>query len=363
MTPRARIERALRGGRSEHVPFTIYECMIPQCAAERELRNRGLGIVNRRPVFKTHTPNVRVTEQAQWKEGRKLVRTLYETPHGVLTSLTEDVGFTTWRHELLFKRPEDYAAIRFLLRDEAYEPCYAEFAAAQAAFGEDAIFRANFGLEPLQELISGRIMAMETFCAEWMERRDEVLRLYEILVANRRRIYPLVAESPAGHANYGGNVVPEIIGRETFERYYVPHYNEAAEAMHRHGKAIGCHFDANTRLIAAAIGGTALDYIEAFTPAPDSDMTVAEARAAWPGKVLWINFPSSVHLRSDDEVERTTRQLIQQAGGGDGFLIGITEDMPPDRWQDSCRAIMRGIKETPLKAADYFLPGDSASDD
>ena len=27
----------------------------------------------------------------------------------------------------------------------------------------------------------------------------------------------------------------------TFEEYYVPHYNEAAEIMHRHGKLIGCH--------------------------------------------------------------------------------------------------------------------------
>jgi hypothetical protein len=27
----------------------------------------------------------------------------------------------------------------------------------------------------------------------------------------------------------------------------------------------------------------------------------------------------------------------------DGLLVGITEDMPPDRWQDSCRAIMDGL--------------------
>jgi hypothetical protein len=27
-----------------------------------------------------------------------------------------------------------------------------------------------------------------------------------------------------------------------------------------------------------------------------------------------------------------------------GLLIGITEDMPPDRWQHSCRAIMDGLE-------------------
>ena len=98
--------------------------------------------------------------------------------------------------------------------------------------GEDSIFRAAFGLEPLQELISGGYLKMQDFCYEWMERRDEVLKLYDALVEKRRQVYRLVAESPAGHANYGGNVVPEIIGLGIFRKYYLPHYQEAAELFH-----------------------------------------------------------------------------------------------------------------------------------
>ncbi len=343
MTPRTRVERALNGGHSDVVPFTFYEAFVQTSQTERELRNRGMCVVNRLPVVKTHRPNVKVTQQVHWEGERKLTRTRYETPVGELSTLAEDGGFTVWWHELLLKRPEDYAVIRFFLRDEVYEPAYAEFLRAQEEFGEDAIFRANFGLEPLQELISGGIMKMEQFCEEWMERRDEVLSLYEILVENRRKIYPLVAQSPAGHANYGGNVTPEIIGGKVFEEYFVPHYHEAAEVMHRHGKLIGCHFDANNRIIASAIAGLPLDYIEAFTPAPDTDMTLAEARAAWPDKVLWINFPSSVHLKSDAAVEQTMVDLVNEAGSVDGLLVGITENMPPDHWQNSCRAIMDGL--------------------
>jgi hypothetical protein len=171
-----------------------------------------------------------------------------------------------------------------------------------------------------------------------------VLRLYEALVENRRRLYPLIADSPASHANYGGNVVPEVVGRENFERYFVPHYNEAAQALHARGKLIGCHLDANCRLLADAIGATDLDYIEAFTPAPDTDMALAEARAAWPEKVIWINFPSSVHVREDQEVERFTFEMLDELDTVDGLLVGITEDIPADRWQGSCRAIMDGLE-------------------
>ncbi len=344
MTPAERVERALRGGHADKVPFTIYEAKIPPCAAERQLRNRGLCILNRKSVFRTHRPNVKVTQHTYWEADKQLVRTVYDTPVGSISTLVEPVGFTTWRHERMFKRPEDYKVILFLLQDERDEPCYEAFAQAQRDFGPDAYFRAALGLEPLQALISGEFLGMEDFCIEWMDRRDEILKLYDQIVQNRRRIYPIVAASPASHANYGGNVVPEVIGPDNFRRYYVPHYNEAAEVLHKHGKLIGCHYDANCGLLAEAIGATDLDYIEAFTPAPDTDMTLRQARQAWPNKVLWVNFPSSVHLRSDEEVERVTMDLLEQAGTPDGLLMGVTEDMPPDRWQRSCTAIMDGLE-------------------
>lgn len=273
-----------------------------------------------------------------------MTRTLYETPLGSLSTLTQAAGFTDWYHERMFRTPSDYAPLRFLIQDEVYEPIYEAFARMEAEASEDAIFRANMGYEPLQDLISGIYMDTQDFCIEWMERRDEILKLYDALVENRRKIYSIVAQSPAGHINYGGNVMPEIIGLRNFERYFVPHYNEAAEVVHRHGKLIGCHFDANCRLLAGAIAATDLDYVEAFTPAPDTDMTLGEARQAWPSKVLWLNFPSSVHLRPDAEVERATVEMLDELPDVDGLIVGITEDMPPHRWQGSCLAIMDGLE-------------------
>ena len=344
LSPRQLVERVLRGGHGQRVPFTMYESKIPQCAAERQLRNRGLCIVKRDVnVFKTHLPNVKVTQQVFWEGPRQFTRTVYETPVGLLSTLDEKAEFTVWHHQKLFKTPDDYKAILFLVQDECYEPAYKVLALAQERFGDDAIFRAGFGLEPLQSLISGSIMDMGDFCIQWMDNRDEVLKLYQAIAENRRKTYPLIAQSPAMHANYGGNVTPEIIGAETFEQYYLPHYQEAAEIMHRHGKLIGCHFDANCKLLAKTIASSDLDYIEAFTPAPDTDMTVAEARQAWPSKVLWLNFPSSLHLKSNERITEVTVELLDQAQTIDGLIMGVTEDIPEDRWRQSCWAIMDGL--------------------
>ena len=127
------------------------------------------------------------------------------------------------------------------------------------------------------------------------------------------------------------------------QKYYVPNYQEAAEEMHRHGKLIGVHFDANCRLFADDIAKMNLDYVEAFTPSPDTDMTLREAREAWPDKVIWINYPSSVHLRSEEEVEEITVELCEAADPGNGFIIGITEDLPANREDGNYRAILDGI--------------------
>lgn len=343
LTPRQRVEIAMRGGHADKVPFTVYECMIAQCVAEREVRNRGACIVQRRvPVFKTHRPNVKVTQHVYYEGERRFTRTYYETPVGTVSQLDEAAGFTSWHHEKMFKTPDDYKTLLFMIQDERYEPDYEAFAQAERDFGDDAIFRSSFGLEPLQTLISGNMMAMQDFCVQWMDNRDEILKLYDAIVAKRREVYKIVAESPVSHANYGGNVVPEITSPRMFREYYTPHYNEAAEIMHRHGKLIGVHFDDDCKLLAGEIAQTDLDYIEAFTPAPSTDMTLAEARQAWPGKVLWINFPCTAHLLPRDEVAAVTVDLIEQAGTPDGLLIGITDDPPPDRWRDSYRGIMDG---------------------
>lgn len=345
MTPRQHVERVLRGGHVNRIPFTVYESKIPQCAAEREMRNRGLCIVNRSvPVVRIHQPNVKVTSTHLYEQGRNIIRTVYETPVGSVSTMREPAGFTSWMHERMYKRPEDFKVIRFLIEDQRFEPCYGTFSQTQEWLGDDVILRVSFGLEPLQCLISGAYLGMETFCIEWMDHRDELLELYEAIVAQQRRLYPLIAASPCLHANYGGNVVSEVIGVENFRTYYLPHYHEAAEIMHRHGKLIGCHFDGQCGAIKEAIAETPLDYIEAFTPKPDTNMPLGEAREAWPDKVLWINFPSSLHLRSDAEVEAATVDLVGELGSDtDGLVMGITEDVPEDRWRGSFRAIMNGL--------------------
>jgi hypothetical protein len=74
-------------------------------------------------------------------------------------------------------------------------------------------------------------------------------------------------------------------------------------------------------------------------------MSLADALAAWPDKVLWINFPSSLHLADNLTIEATTRSLVREASPGNRFILGVTEDIPEDCWRRSLAAIAHGLDE------------------
>jgi hypothetical protein len=345
MTPRERVLAALHGEKTDQVPFTIYEAKIPQCSVERKLRNDGMCIVNRRTMpYVVESPNC-VTEGFSYAEnGRPRNRAITHTPAGDLSVVTEPAGFTSWTIERLFKGPEDYAKLLFTVKDQVYRANYEAFARAQEWMGDDVILRAGVGSTPLHQIMI-HWMGVETFAIEWAERRDEILKLEGAMRAQIRNVYPLIADSPATHANYGGNEVPEVMGPVRFREFCVPLYNECAEFFRPKGKLLGSHLDGNNAPWASDVAKSGLDYVEAFTPTPDTDMTLEDALKAWPDKVLWINFPSSLHLASVEKIRQTTRELIECARGTNRLIIGITEDIPPDRWQQNLLAISEVIRE------------------
>jgi uroporphyrinogen-III decarboxylase len=158
-------------------------------------------------------------------------------------------------------------------------------------------------------------------------------------------MFKVCADSPAELIQYGGNIHQDVIGRERFERYYVPCFDEFAHVMHEAGKLSLCHMDAPMNSLAPALAETGMDVVEAFTPLPDGDMSVQDAREAWRDKVLWINFPSSMHLDRPEAIREETERILEEATPGDRFLIGITEDIPEDRWRASLAAILDAIRE------------------
>ncbi|MBI2951374.1 hypothetical protein HYY27_04725 [bacterium] len=347
MTCAERIEAIFRGEMVDRVPFALKGWRVPPCRAERALRNGGMGIVDNRPVYSTRSPNTETETLSFSANGIAYERVTVKTPRGVLSSVHRRMGGektegTSWLIEPIFKGPEDYAAIEFMIRDRRYAPAYEGFLKAQAQMEGEAFFKTGAPGAPLHTVMYS-VMGLETFSIEWAERRDRVMALCEAMAENQREVYPLVARSPALVVQCGGNYSSEVLGKQRFVEHVLPHWEEVGAVLHEGGKLLGCHLDANNRLWAGEVGASALDWIEAFTPAPDTDMTVADARAMWPGKTLFINFPSSVHLDPPERIAEATKQMLREAAPGERFIVGITENVPENRWRESFSTILETV--------------------
>lgn len=359
MNPKERVELVLKNQPVDKIPFTVYGTFwggasienpvvpfgryLPQCTVERQLRNRGLCIVDLTYWgYSSKRQDTKIISTVYEEDGRFMVRTDYKTPFGDLNTIKEISDYTIWTRKKMFETKEDYKKILFILNDIKVLPDNNTGFKLLKMLGEDVILRGDFGFEPLQELISGDYFTTEEFCIQWMDNRDEILRLYDAIVGIRRETYEIVAQSPVDFICYGGNVTPQIISPENFKNYYVPHYEEAAEILHKRKKFLACHFDAGMKILKDEIAKTSLDIIEAFTPFPDTDMTLKEAKLAWPKKVLWINFPSSIHLASEDVIFNTTEKIMDESGS-EKVIIGITEDVPENKWQRNYQVIMDAI--------------------
>jgi hypothetical protein len=349
LSARERVRLALRGEQADRVPFTVYWLMLPRGGVERALRNAGAALVERVPLFRLGHPGFEVVERQYEQEGvaylRRELREL-QGPGGCLhATYRRESGYGTswWQLEPFVKQSSDYDLLERYLEARTYHPAYEAFAMAERAYGEDGYVVGNTEYSPLNLLLH-EFLGMAGFCLQLADRPERLLRLYELLREKQRRMFEICAASPAELVLYDGNISQEVFGEERFRRWFRPCHDEFAAAMHGSGKLAGCHLDARMAGLARAVGESGLDVIEAFTPAPTCDMTVADARRAWPGKVLWANFPSSVHLEGEGRIRQQLGRILRDAAPGDRFLVGITEDVPWPHWPGSLRAICDGLR-------------------
>ena len=345
LTPYQRVTRALRGQEVDEVPFTSYEDFVPPCTRERLLRNRGLCVVRRIASWREAFTDVKVTKLHYTDEkGRNLVKTEYSTPVGSVHAVQEPSGTTVWTHEYPFKSPEDYKVLKYIFKNRRAVENYDVAAKVMREAGEDYVVMDCMPLEPLQTFISDIYMDPQDYAYEWYDNRDDLLELVAEAARFNEECSRVVAAGPVEIIDYGGNVVPQIVGRENFKTYYMPSYETVCGILQPAGKQVGCHYDADNTTYMDLIAQTPLDFIEAYDPGVSPD--VDKAIAAFGDKALWLNWPSPWHCHTEEEIREDTKKLIRQAGGFPKFLIGVTEDPPIDRWSEIFNAIKDGIDQS-----------------
>jgi hypothetical protein len=329
MDARTRILNTLRGEPVEGVPWSTYPSQVPTGTLERAFRNHGLAINCVVQLYTRETPHVEVLERQVWEQGELTIYRTYSTPVGeVHEKLRYEEGYgSRWTIEHMIRRPEDYRVVEFIVRDTRLKPNFEDIIDREQELGDDGVVMVWATRSPYRQL-EIELAGLERTTFDRADGLPELASLRVALEEQHEAIYRLAAESPATFIWCPDNLTDLTVARGLFESYYVPYYNRYAAMMRQAGKILVSHFDGRLASLAGAIGRTALPVIEAFTPPPMGDLSVAQAKAAWPDKVIWANYPGSVFWQTPAEIEAFTLELLREAMPGGRFILGITENIP-----------------------------------
>ena len=344
MTLRERLLTTLRGGTSDRIPWNIYGWILSDTEAGRRLHAKGLGVMNTRRIFREINEDVVVSEKWHERDGAPLIIRRIETPLGTLTEeATIEAGYgSRWIKKYFITGPEDYPAAEFFLRHTRFEPEYEEWRRADEATGDGGIVVGEIMPVPIVQIMVAW-MGAEGLAEGMYVHTDRFEALIDALNRHYERHVQLAAESPAEIIWFPDNVTATIISPRSFERYCAPIYARAMPVMRSAGKIPIAHYDGSIRPLLQNLARTDLPVIEAFTPPPMGDVSVAEAKAAWPDKVVWVNFPGNYFLEPAEVIEEYTLNLLEEGAPGGRLVIGCTEDYPYSEFEKTFTAIGKAM--------------------
>ncbi|MFH1741030.1 MAG: uroporphyrinogen decarboxylase family protein [bacterium] len=311
--------------------------------AERWFRNNGFTIAEKGvSAYVPVMEDITIEMKKYWQNSGVVTQTLYKTPVGTLSERKE-IGpdGSLWVKEYGIKTIEDIPVLKYIIEHIKYYPNYDAITDAEGRLGDDGIVVCRLMRSPLQSLLIEWIGPEQTILLLF-EYPDVMTDLMQFMRNHFFQAIELTAKSPARIAWSAENITSILTSPTLFEKYCLPFYNEVAAIMHANGKLYGVHLDGNLAALKALIARSGLDFIEGFTPPPMGDLDMKEAMAAWPSKVLWVNFPGSVFVEPEQAIIDYTVKLLKDGMGSGQFLLTIAEDLPD--WRQDLNALGKGIK-------------------
>lgn len=327
-----RINATLHNEIPDRVPLGSYDNLIPRGAFERELRNRGMGLCKRISTISTSMPNVSV-EQRQDGEA---TLTIYHTPVGdVQTRNLMGLGRINDAQvveiEGMIKDVKDYDPVIFMLEDTVFHVDNSVYFDTVRDLGGDGIARdwaLDFEAAPYGAIrrYFGEISGLDRWIYAQTDYPDHFAALLAAQTRRDERRLALVADSPAELLGLGW--VEGIWGPTQFKKYELPFYQKWIPYLQSKGKICVLHCDATKSMNAYQdlIAQIGFKVIEAFTPPPVGEISLAEVRQAWGNNtVIWMNFPETVFYSGYEATKQYTIDLLRSDAPGNALVIGFTE--------------------------------------
>jgi hypothetical protein len=335
-----------RGEPAERPPVAIYNRYLPRGCDERAVRNAGLGIIDYVPPVSMLAPpwhlqagylsEVRGADleiRVAWEDGKRIETRTYRTPVGEVCQRTSiDGGYgSDWVERYYIQGLQDYRVIRYLVEHTVFRRQEGAFEARVRDLGEDGVVLARLDRSPFQKLLI-ELAGPERLLMDLHTDPEPVSELLEALERRMEEAFAMALESGAEVLWQPDNVTSALTPPQSFRRYCVPFYQKRASACRQAGKRFVVHLDGRLKALREPIASSAIDAVESLSlPETGGDMTMAQAREAWPNQVLLPNFPATLSLQPEAAIREFLDRLATEAGPA-CWMLQFSEDIPSTEW-------------------------------
>jgi uroporphyrinogen-III decarboxylase len=347
LTMRERMLAVVQGREVDRIPFVQYsDIAAPNDVIWDVIGRENMGLFKWTMVHRIDYPNCPEHREPIEANGLRGERTTLETPKGTLTQekFFDPTLNTAATRKHFVTEPHEYEAILSYFQDGVVVEDLTRYNAALAELGDDGL--------PLTAVLRTPFQQM---WVQWVNIQDMVLHMldfpdivdacFQELLRLQSEVFKIVAKADIPFINFPDNITAPLIGEPNFRKYCVPAYQELNAMLADRDIPAYCHMDGDLKPLWEAIGESGLRGIDSFSPPPDNDTSPADVVRMWPEMRMHLNFPSSVHLTSEENIYNVAMDILEQAGHTGRLLIQISENVPPEVWRKSYPQIVRAIND------------------
>ncbi|MCD4823617.1 MAG: hypothetical protein K8S55_03350 [Phycisphaerae bacterium] len=340
---RKRFERALAGEVVEHPVYAVYDWFVKNRPAVdwESLFDLGLGQVNHANLIRHEHPNFELVETTSEHEGQTRRDVRLVTDKGEL----HEWYLGEWQQEHFIKTPEDYKVMVRALEGVRIMPDEKPFKDSELAVGDGGITIGQIrglgmGRTPLMVLQIDWV-GLERFSMDLAYELPELSELLEVMNEIKLEEIRQAVKTPVAQIKLWENLSIETLGPVYYGRHQVPLYKQILEIMNSAGKRLCVHYDGQLKAVSQDIAALDIDGIDSFTEPPEGNMSVAEAREAWPDKFLWVHPNLRWYQMPERQLVENITRVAHQAGPK-RFCLMISEDIPPD-WRKTVPIVLETL--------------------
>jgi len=341
MTRRERILAASRKKLVDRMPFFHNWRHSQQGWAERECRNRGMGLSWARPSYVFTWHGVDMTETYEtYTTGAQTLRRTFRTPVGTISQVEKrEAGVeqwhalrswrdvTPWQTERAIKGPDDYKVLKYMYENLEITADYFPLEQAKDWLGDDGFVWDWVPHSGIQLLMIDWVGSEGgRFFVHHVRYPDLVEELYQAISKAYEPLWEIAAASPADFFLLAENIDAILVNPRLFRKYFMPEWEKCCAALHSGGKLVGVHCDGRMAPLKDLIPQTSIDVVEALHAPPMGDLPIGDALRLWPEKIVWTGFPGSVYALGPRETKRQALSMLREVGTGERLCFEMSTE-------------------------------------